>query len=307
MKLFSQSAQILLLLCIVVFATSCAKQNLNPPVVTTNVIRLASVQYPIEGSYSAEMFLQKMEKYIEDAKEGGAEIVLFPEWTTLDTWPIGSELSEREIVERVADRVTPSLIERQKDWSEEYELTIVTSSVRRQEEKLHVSAFVTTASGELFIQDKYYLTKWERDIGLHKGSKPIRIPFRDYHLAVVICYDVEFPDLSVDLMRDRPEILLVPAMTESEAGYQRVSRSARARAVEQTAYVVTSHTVGKTTETWQHFGQAELMAPQIAEFPVKELQGPWNEPGIVWMKLDMDLLQKMREESSWQPAKTIAQ
>jgi predicted amidohydrolase len=62
-------------------------------------------------------------------------------------------------------------------------------------------------------------------------------------MGLVICYDVQFPELTRHLVADGIEILLVPSLT-TERGYWRVRHGAHARAVENQIYVCVSPIVG---------------------------------------------------------------
>jgi predicted amidohydrolase len=291
-----------LLLLALFFSTGCSIKNQQPE---KDRVRIGSAQYLIEGNQSIDSFLTKMESLVKEARAANAEILMFPEWVSLDTWPLKSGKSEGEIVGWVSSEVTPLLMKAQKEWSQNYRMTIVSSSPRKVGKDTFVSALITTPDGNVYIQDKIYLTAWEENLGLKHGTKLIRVAHKNFKFVVLICYDIEFPDLSVELMKDRPELLLVPSMTESIEGFHRVSRSAHARAVEQTAYVFTSHTVGRVSDDWAHFGRSEFITPQIAGYKWKEAHGRMNQPQLLLVDFSIDELKRARAESTWQPAKSI--
>jgi predicted amidohydrolase len=55
----------------------------------------------------------------------------------------------------------------------------------------------------------------------------------------VICYDVEFPELSRLMADEGMNILFVPFLTDTQNGYTRVKHCAQARAIENECYVAT--------------------------------------------------------------------
>jgi predicted amidohydrolase len=69
---------------------------------------------------------------------------------------------------------------------------------------------------------------------------------RGVTFAVVICLDIEVPELSVALRGRGVDCLLVPSATESVLGVERVGRCASARAVELCCHVGVSQLVGHT-------------------------------------------------------------
>ena len=63
-------------------------------------------------------------------------------------------------------------------------------------------------------------------------------------IAVLICYDVEFPELARHVIDQGANILFVPFCTDERQAYLRVRYSAQARAVENQCYVVMAGNVG---------------------------------------------------------------
>jgi predicted amidohydrolase len=98
--------------------------------------------------------------------------------------------------------------------------------------------------GRSLYQDKLHLTPWESVFApgeaLHLWS------LRGVTFAVVICLDIEVPELSVALRGRGVDCLLVPSATESVLGVERVGRCASARAVELCCHVGVSQLVGRT-------------------------------------------------------------
>jgi predicted amidohydrolase len=60
----------------------------------------------------------------------------------------------------------------------------------------------------------------------------------------VICYDVEFPELSRLMADQGMNILFVPFLTDTQNGYTRVKHCAQARAIENECYVAIAGCVG---------------------------------------------------------------
>ena len=97
------------------------------------------------------------------------------------------------------------------------------------------------------VQDKLCLTPFEKEPGawmLVPGSEFRIIEWRGLRIAILICLDVELPALSARLAPLAADLILVPSMTEREAGYWRVFGCAKARAVELQVIVCAVGTVG---------------------------------------------------------------
>ena len=120
--------------------------------------------------------------------------------------------------------------------------------------------------GRVFHQDKIHLTPWE---SAFTGGGPLRVwRFRGCKIAVVICLDVEIPELSAALRGSGLDLMLVPSATENMLGVERVGRCADARAVELGCYVGVSHLVGRTESELidENIGQLALFSPSQSPF-----------------------------------------
>ncbi len=123
------------------------------------------------------------------------------------------------------------------------------------------------SDGVVFHQDKIHLTPWE---AAFTGGGPLRIwRFRGYRLAVVICLDVEIPELSAALRGSQLDLMLVPSATESLAGVERVGRCADARAVELGCHVGLCHLVGRADSILvdENIGRLAVFSPSQSVFP----------------------------------------
>ena len=83
-------------------------------------------------------------------------------------------------------------------------------------------------------------------------------------LAVLICYDAEFPLLARSGVEAGAQVILAPSCTDSLQGYWRVRIGAQARALEGQCYVVQSPTVGEAA--WSpavdvNYGAAGIYGP----------------------------------------------
>jgi predicted amidohydrolase len=121
------------------------------------------------------------------------------------------------------------------------------------------------SEGRQLHQDKIHLTPWE---SAFDGNGPIRIwDFRGLRVAVVICLDVEIPEISAALRGMDLDLMLIPSATESLLGVERVGRCADARAVELGCHVAICHLVGRMESELidENIGRLAVFSPsQIA-------------------------------------------
>ncbi|MCB0356783.1 MAG: hypothetical protein KDD40_07230 [Bdellovibrionales bacterium] len=269
-------------------------------------ITIASVQFPIEGNQSKKQFFNKLENYIQSAVAQKADLILFPEWITLDTWSLDSKKSDKEIVLEIANSLTPEYMSVLKKLSQKYRILIAGGSTAKKiGTNVYNSAFVVYPNGKLIEHKKVYLTDWEIKNGISPGSQPTVFDTKWGKFAILICYDVEFPDISVDLSKYEIDVLLVSSMTESKNGKMRVRWTSQSRAVELTSYVVISPTVGEVSKAWKHFGSAVFLEPQLPGFTGILKEEASEKPKVVVQKLDLEKLRKSKKSSTWRPAKQI--
>ena len=120
--------------------------------------------------------------------------------------------------------------------------------------------------GEEMHQDKLHLTPWE---SCFAGGDGIRVwNFRGIRMAVVICMDIEIPEISVALRGRGVDVILVPSATESILGVERVGRCASARAVELGCHVAVCHLVGRTESELidDNIGRLAVYSPSQSPF-----------------------------------------
>ncbi len=104
---------------------------------------------------------------------------------------------------------------------------------------------------EAVFQDKLVLTPFEKDPNdwtLEKGLKVGIFEWRGFRMAILICLDIEMPDLSHRLATRDIDLILVPSMTEKPSGYHRVFGCAKARAIELMAAVAVVGLIGGSSK-----------------------------------------------------------
>jgi predicted amidohydrolase len=122
------------------------------------------------------------------------------------------------------------------------------------------------SDGKVLHQDKINLTPWESSL---RGGDVLRIwDFGGVRCAVVICLDIEVPELSVALRGKAVDLLLVPSATESILGVERVGRCADARAVELCCHVGLAHLVGDINSSLvdANVGRLGVFSPSQSAF-----------------------------------------
>lgn len=265
--------------------------------------RLAAVQYEIRAKRDLKTILEEAVETATSAAAAGAELVMFPELFILDVWPEEVE-DEPAFVRSVARERSPRFLETLAKAAEMHGVAILAGSVPElRDGGLYNSAHLFFPDGRRVRQDKMYLTEWGRRMGMRPGEDLVVFDAPWGRSVILVCYDVEFPGLSAELVSAQPEVILVPSMTESPHGFSRVRWAAQARAVEHHAYVVLAGSVGSPSPSWVHFGQAAFITPRDEGFPGILIEGPLNSPAIVLGDLDLAALRRSRSQATFYPAK----
>ncbi|MFC4550272.1 MULTISPECIES: nitrilase-related carbon-nitrogen hydrolase [Halorussus] len=153
--------------------------------------------------------------------------------------------------------------------------------------------------------DKANLIPEERRAGKRPGDGPLPVvEYGDVGFGVAVCYDVEFPAAVRSLAARGAEVVAVPSWTATEAGYQRVSRCAAARAVENQLYVAQVSVVGARSDgDLTGTGRSAVFAPcdDVVGPHGTRLSLPRDEGTAATCSVDVDALRTSREEAAVRP------
>lgn len=118
-------------------------------------------------------------------------------------------------------------------------------------------------------------------------------------IAILICYDCEFPELARVAVERGARILFVPFNTNDRAGTMRVKVCAHARCIENHVYAVTAGCVGHLPQVANadlHYAISEVLTPCDVAFPqdgVAVSTSPSVEEMIL-QDLDLEALRRHR-------------
>lgn len=115
------------------------------------------------------------------------------------------------------------------------------------------------------------------------------LPVADFSLGITICYDVRFPALYRRYARMGADVLCVPAAFTRLTGEAHWHTLLRARAIENTCYVIAAAQTGEHFGGRQTFGHSIVYDPwgeTIAELP--------DRPGVLIADLSRERLKGVR-------------
>lgn len=211
-------------------------------------LKVAAAQYPIGQPGTREEWEAKIASWVERGAATGAELLVFPEYAAIEQAAFLGPAVYGDLqatLAGVAD-LAAGRIAFHANLAARHGVHIVIGSgpMRRADGRFVNSAQLVTPKGSVGAQEKLIMTPFERDWGIASGG-PLRV-FETAlgRLAILLCYDCEFPLLARAVAEAGAEAILVPSCTERLSGYYRVRAGAQARALENTAVTVQSPTVG---------------------------------------------------------------
>lgn len=196
---------------------------------SADLTRVAAAAYPIETMADWPQLETKLSAWVQDACQQGAQVLVFPEYAGMEATLLGGVshsdwcIAAAEVADRYGTLVQ-TLAQKNRVW-------IMGGSLPSP----HANGLVNRGmlcgpDGQAFPVDKYQLTPWERaNTPLMPGEGLTCVETSFGRLGAIICYDSEFPTLARTIL---PDLLLIPACTDTLAGQARVQIAARARALE---------------------------------------------------------------------------
>ncbi len=267
-------------------------------------LRLGVVQWQMRLFSSFEEFIHQVEFFVDTVSGYNSDLVLFPELLNV---PLMSAFNQEDPAEAIR-----SLSEYSEPYREElirmalaYNINIVGGSVPEYRDgSLYNVSYLCRRDGTWDAQYKIHITPDETHYWGVRGADELKIFETDIgKIGILICYDVEFPELSRYLVDKGMKLLLVPYWTDTKNGYLRVRRCAQARAIENECYVAISGSVGNIPKVENmdiQYSQAAVFTPSDFAFAHDAVaaEATPNTEMTLMVDLDLDLLKDLRYQGS---------
>ncbi len=254
-------------------------------------VKIAAAQYNIGFFENWQSYEQKIERWVVDATEQGAKVLLFPEYFSMELASLfGKEIYSSLNKQLVAMQILHNdFITLFQYLAGKYHCIIQagTFPVVVDADIFHNRGYLFMPDGQFDYQDKLMMTRFENEQWLINSGKELKYFDTEYgKIAINICYDSEFPLLARKQVEAGCVLILVPSCTDTLAGYHRVKIGCQARALENQCYVVQSVLVGNAA--WSeavdvNVGAAAIFTPVDRGFPDDGIlsMGMFNE--VQWV------------------------
>ena len=263
-------------------------------------VRIAAIQYLLRPISCFEDFSTQVEFFVRSAHDYGSHFVLFPEYFTMQLLSYLREAAPARAVRRLA-QLAPDYDALFKRLAAETGMYIIAGTHPViQEGKLFNAAHLFTPNGRVFRQKKVHLTPPEKHLYQMSRGHGFYVYHTDYgRIALLVCYDVEFPEAARVLAQGGAQIIFVPSCTDERQAYCRVRYCAQARAIENQIYVAMAGTVGNLPDVpcmATHYGQSVIMTPSDYFFARDGIaaEGTINQEQMVISDLDLKLLKEQQ-------------
>jgi predicted amidohydrolase/GNAT superfamily N-acetyltransferase len=245
-----------------------AKRRFHSPV---EPVRLAVVQYQMRTIRAFDDFARQCEFYVSAAStDYRADFVLFPELFTTELLSCVPATRPGTAARRLSE-FTSQYLEFFTELAVKYNMNIIGGSqFVVEEDVLYNVSYLFRRDGTHGKQYKIHVTPSERKWwGVSPGDKVEVFDTDCGRVAILICYDIEFPELVRIAAQKGALILFVPFNTDTRHGYLRVRHCALARCIENHVYVAVSGCTGNlpfVENADLHYAQSAIFTPVDAEF-----------------------------------------
>ncbi|WP_285268799.1 carbon-nitrogen hydrolase family protein [Kaistella rhinocerotis] len=271
----------------------------KPNTMQDSVIRLGLVQWQMRHFKTIDAFYEQVEFFVNVMADYKSDFIMFPEFFNTPLLAPFNHLSERESMFKLAE-LTDQIKNKISELAIGYNINIIAGSMPLVENgDLYNVSYLLHRDGKIDEHRKIHITPNERKFYGMKGGSEIKVIDTDCgKVGLVICYDVEFPELPRILADQGMKILFVPYLTDTQNAYVRVRHCAAARAIENECYVAIAGCVGNLPGVNNmdiQYGQAAVFTPSDFAFPSNAVKGeatPNTETTLI-VDVDLNLLKEL--------------
>jgi predicted amidohydrolase/GNAT superfamily N-acetyltransferase len=258
-----------------------------------SIIRLGLVQWQMRQFPNMDKFFEQVEFFVDVLSEYKSDFAVFPEFFNSPLLAEYNHLSEYESMRELAKK-TKEIQEKISEYAIAYNVNIIAGSMPVVENgHLYNVAYLCHRNGKLSEYRKIHITPNEsKYYGITGGDKIAVINTDCGKIGILICYDVEFPELPRLLALQGMKILFVPYLTDTQNAYIRVRHCAMARAIENECYVAIAGCVGNLPGVNNmdiQFGQAAVFTPSDFAFPMNAIKAEATPNTEMTLIADVDL------------------
>ena len=271
---------------------------------TKTVARIGVVQRRMRAAQSLDDLLAQVEFFVDALSDYRSDFAVLPEFFSAPLMGLEPNLSSVDAIRFLAT-FTDQIVSSLSAMAVSYNINIIAGSMPLIEgDRVFNVAWLLRRDGTMEKQYKIHITPGERRDWVIEGGHGIQAFDTDAgRIGILICYDVEFPELSRLLAEQGMEILFVPFWTDTKNGYLRVRHCAQARAIENECYVAMSGSCGNLPRVDNvdiQYAQSAVFTPSDFYFPHDGIlsEAVANTEMLVFADVDLEKLKLLHREGS---------
>jgi predicted amidohydrolase/ribosomal protein S18 acetylase RimI-like enzyme len=276
-------------------------------------VRVCAVQYQMRLARDFDAFATQCEYFLDVASEYKCDFVVFPEIFTTQLLSLIEADTPAAAVRRLSE-FTDRYLEMFTHLAVRYNVNVIGGShFTVEDDNLYNIAYLFRRDGTLGKQYKLHVTPSERQWwGVKPGSRVEVFDTDRGKIAIQICYDIEFPELTRIAVERGAQIIFVPFCTDERYAYLRVRYCAQARCIENHVYVAIAGSVGNLPNVESlgvHYAQSGIFTPSDIPFKRDAVAAECtpNIETVIFEDLDLELLKAHRQSGSvlnWRDRRT---
>lgn len=267
-------------------------------------VRVGVVQLAMQPMSGPEAFFEHASFFLEAMAGYGADFVCFPEYVNAPLMAPWKTAGAPAAIRHLAELTAPT----RDFFSREAVakgINIITGSMPVVEnDRLYNVVYLCRRDGTVEEQRKIHATPSEESEWQMSGGDRLEVFEADSgKVGILICYDVEFPELGRLLAAEGLQILFVPFCTDTASGFHRVRYCAQARAIENECYVVAVGSVGNLPGVANmdfQYARSAVFTPSDYDFPENAIltEAPAGLETALIADLDLGHLENLHRRGS---------
>lgn len=268
------------------------------------VVRVGAVQWQMRPASALDELRVQLRYFVSVVSEYHADFVVLPEYFNAALMAHFHTRNDADAVRQLAEYTEPirAYLE---SLAVQYNINIIAGTLPEyRDQVLRNVCFLFRRDGTWDYQYKIHPTPDEEHEWALVGGDTLKVFDTDEgRIGILVCYDVQFPELPRMLAEQGMQILFVPYLTDTKSGYLRVRRCCQARAIENECYVVATGSTGSVPNLAYmdiHYSQSAIFTPSDFVFPhdaVKAEATPNTETTLI-ADLDLGLLKELNQHGA---------
>lgn len=270
-------------------------------------VRICLVQYRMRPVKNFGEFARQAEFFMDVASDYKADFAVYPELFTTQLLSI-IEAKRPGIAARKLAEYTERFLDLFSKLSIQYNVNIIAGSqFVAENNNIYNVSFLFRRNGAIDKQYKLHVTPGEKKWwGIQPGNKLEIFDTDCGKIAILIGYDIQFPELARIAVAGGANIIFVPFNTEERHGYLSIRYCGIARAIENQVYVAATGCTGNlplVPNADIHYSQAAIFTPSDFSFARDAVasESSANNETVVINDIDISLLIKNRMAGTMRP------